>query len=136
MIRLIKQMIRFGIVGVFSTGLDMGLLYLFTEFFHIHYFLSAALSFSVSVIFNYSCSMAFVFTRAEGTHQGKEFFVFIFLCICGLLINQLLMWLLVEKLHIYYMVSKIFATAVVMVWNFVTRKIFIEKKPEGEETGV
>ena len=36
------------------------------------------------------------------------------------------MYLTVEKLGIYYMISKIFATGIVMVWNFITRKIFIE----------
>ncbi|MBD9085325.1 GtrA family protein, partial [bacterium] len=30
-------------------------------------------------------------------------------------------------LGIYYMISKIGATAIVMVYNFITRKIFVEK---------
>lgn len=38
------------------------------------------------------------------------------------------MWLGVSVLGIFYMVTKIFATAVVMVWNFVSRKIWLEKK--------
>ena len=31
-----------------------------------------------------------------------------------------------------YIIAKPFATGVVMVYNFITRKIFIEKKPEKE----
>ena len=43
-------------------------------------------------------------------------------------INQLLMWFCVDILGIFYMISKIGATAVVMVYNFVTRKMVLEKK--------
>jgi len=128
MMKLMKQILKFGIVGVCSTAIDMGLLYLFTEFFNIHYLVSAALSFSISLVFNYICSMAFVFARKEEASKGKEFILFVLLSVCGLLLNQFFLWLLVEQLSLHYMISKVFATGVVMVWNFVTRKIFIEKK--------
>ena len=48
--------------------------------------------------------------------------------IIGLGLNQLLMWLPVEKMEIYYMMAKIMVTVVVMVYNFITRKLFLEKK--------
>jgi putative flippase GtrA len=41
-------------------------------------------------------------------------------------INDLLMWLMVDSLYIDYRLSKIVVTVVVAVWNFVTRKIFLE----------
>ena len=48
----------------------------------------------------------------------------------GLVINQVMMWFLVEFLGILYFIAKIFATAVVMVYNFITRKIFLENNGE------
>ena len=45
----------------------------------------------------------------------------------GLGINQLIMWVSVEHMNIDYLLSKIGATAIVMVYNFITRKIFLEK---------
>ena len=51
----------------------------------------------------------------------------------GLGINQLIMYVGVEIFHIYYMFTKIFATAVVMVYNFITRKIFIEGKNDNSK---
>ena len=53
-----------------------------------------------------------------------EFMVF---SILGLLLTELLLWLFISKLSINEMVSKIISTAIVMVFNFVTRKIFLEK---------
>jgi len=39
------------------------------------------------------------------------------------------MYIMVDKMYIYYMFSKLFSTFIVMIWNFITRKIFIEKQP-------
>ena len=56
----------------------------------------------------------------------QDLTVFMVLSVIGLGINQLLMWIMVDKLQIFYMISKIGATAVVMVYNFITRKVFLE----------
>ena len=47
--------------------------------------------------------------------------------VIGLGINQLIMWAGVEMLALHYMLVKIGATAIVMVWNFITRKKFLEQ---------
>ena len=125
--RLIQQIFKFGVIGALAFLIDYGVLYVLTEYAGMYYLLSGAISFTVSVIFNYICSMKYVFSGKEGMSRRKEFIVFVVLSILGLLLNQLLMWLGVDLLHIYYMVTKIFATAIVMVYNFVTRKIFLEE---------
>lgn len=53
--------------------------------------------------------------------------VFIILSVIGLGINELIMWIAVDAFGIFYMLAKIGATAVVMVYNFITRKLFLEK---------
>ena len=125
--RLIQQIFKFGVIGALAFLIDYGVLYVLTEYAGMYYLLSGAISFTVSVIFNYICSMKYVFSGKEGMSRRKEFIVFVVLSILGLLLNQLLMWLGVDLLPIYYMVTKIFATAIVMVYNFVTRKIFLEE---------
>ena len=42
----------------------------------------------------------------------------------GLLLNQFIMWLGTEIMTAYYLWAKVF----VPIYNFVTRKIFLEKK--------
>lgn len=53
--------------------------------------------------------------------------IFAVLSIIGLGINQIVMYVMTDLWKVYYMISKLVATAIVMVWNFITRKIFIEK---------
>lgn len=124
--KLIAQFMKFGIVGVIAFVIDYGVMIFLTEVFCVPYLISTTISFVVSVIFNYFASMRFVFKRKDDMSRRREFIIFIVLSVCGLGINDLLMWLMVDSLYIDYRLSKIVVTVVVAVWNFVTRKIFLE----------
>ena len=126
--KLFSQIIKFGFVGRTAFVIDAGLLFLLTEFCGIHYLISGMISFTASVIYNYILSVKWVFDAKKDANKTQEFIVFIVLSVIGLGINQLFMWLFVDMMHIYYMLSKIIATVIVMVYNFITRKIFLEKK--------
>ena len=128
--KLIEQIMKFGIVGVLCFVIDYGLMIFMTEVFGISYLISSGISFSVSVIVNYKLSLKFVFKTDESRNKIIEFIIFVVLSVIGLGINQVLMWICVDKLHIFYMISKIGVTAVVMVYNFITRKLIIEKNME------
>lgn len=124
--KLIKQLFRFGIVGVIAFAIDYGLLYILTEKCGIYYLVSSLISFGVSVIFNYIASVIWVFDVDKEKSKVKNFIYFIGLSVVGLAINELIMWFGVDKIHIYYMLVKLFATAIVMIFNFITRKMFLE----------
>lgn len=125
--KLVEQILKFGIVGILATLLDFFLLFLLTEVAHIYYLVSSCISFLVSLVFNYFASMKYVFSGKEDMSKGKEFTIFVILSIIGLGINQLGMWFMVNIVHIFYMLSKIVVTAIVMMWNFVSRKILLEE---------
>lgn len=125
--KLIAQTIKFGLVGFLCFFIDYGIMVFLTEVAGVHYLLSSGISFTVSVIVNYILSLTYVFETEQG-NRVKEFVIFVVLSVIGLGINQLLMWFCVDILGIFYMISKIGATAVVMVYNFVTRKVVLEKK--------
>ena len=115
-----KEFIKFCIVGAKTFILDYGLLFFFTERLQINYLLSTALAFSIAVIVNYILCLLFVFTKSK--KGRKQFILFIYASLGGLLLNQLSMWFLVEKLSIYYMFAKIISTIIVTIWNYVTKK--------------
>ena len=124
--KLVKQIVKFGLVGGLAFIIDYALLFVLTEFLNVYYLISAVISFSVSVIFNYILSVKWVFDVKQ--KQGpKEVFIFIALSVVGLGINQLCMWLGVDIFNIHYMIVKLGATFIVMVYNFISRKIFVEK---------
>lgn len=130
--KLIKQLMKFGVVGIIAFAIDYGLMIILAEVFGVNYLASATISFVVSVVFNYAASMRYVFTHKEGMSKRREFIIFIVLSAMGLGINDLCMWVGTSLLSIDYRITKIVATAVVSAWNFVTRKKFLDG---GEEQG-
>ncbi len=124
--QLIAQFAKFGVVGFIAFFIDYGLLALLTEVFGVNYLISATISFTVSVIFNYVASMRYVFTHKEDMSRRREFIIFVVLSVIGLIINDVMMWAGVEFFGINYLLVKIVATVVVAIWNFVTRKIFLD----------
>ena len=121
------QLIKFAIVGVIAAVVDVGVLVILKELLSVNVLLSSAISFCVSVTVNYFLSMTFVFKRKN---QGriKEFILFVVLSIGGLCLNQLILWFGVKFTSVYYLIVKFFAMIIVPIYNFVTRKIFLEKK--------
>lgn len=126
--KLIEQIFKFGVVGVIAFVIDFGVMVLLTEAFGLNPVTSATVSFIVSVVFNYLASMRYVFRHREGMSRGREFAIFVVLSVIGLGINDALMWAGTELVALDYRLVKIGATAIVMVWNFVTRKVFLEDR--------
>ena len=117
--KLLQQIGRFAIVGFICFGIDYGLLILLTEVFYLNYLISNIIGFSASVIANYYLSTKYVFNAGSG-----QFLAFTALSVAGLGINEFIMYIS----PINYAITKFFATGVVMVFNFVTRKWLLEKK--------
>lgn len=124
--KLINQLLKFGIVGVICFGIDYGLMVFCTEVLGIQYLVSCGISFTVSVVVNYLLSMRYVFYSKDEMSKHREFIIFIVLSVVGLGLTELLMWMFVDFGDIYYMFSKIIVTAIVMMYNFITRKFFLE----------
>lgn len=122
---LIKQIFRFGIVGGIAFLIDYCFLFVFAKIIGINVLLSAAISFIISLTFNYFLSTKWVFNAKKQT--PKEVLIFIFLSVIGLGINEALIYFGTSIIKLDVMVVKLFATAIVMIYNFITRKLIIEK---------
>ena len=129
--KLIEQFLKFGVVGAIAFCIDYGVLMLLSQVLGWDPVLSAAISFCVSVIFNYLASMKYVFQRRDDMSRQREFVVFIALSVVGLGINELVMLAGTAALGtgaLAVTFTKLVATAVVMVWNFLSRKKWLEAK--------
>ena len=121
------QVLKFAVVGVIAAIVDVGVLVALKELLHFDVLISSAVSFCVSVTVNYLLSMTFVF---KGKNQSKlrEFIIFVCLSIGGLCLNQIILWIGVNFTSVYYLIVKFLAMVIVPIYNFVTRKIFLEEK--------
>lgn len=108
--------------------------------------IAAFFGFVISVIVNYLLSMKYVFVRKEDMDRRKEFIIFVILSAIGLVLNEAIIKISLDVVYENWVWlrnfagptlatagAKIVATGVVMVYNFVTRKIFLEQKDTPEE---
>lgn len=123
---LLVQIFKFGIVGAIATIIDFVFLYVFRELIGCSILVSNTLSFSISVIYNYIASIIFVFNVDKNKDSKIVFIKFIIFSIIGLFISNILMELFANIINLHYLIAKIISTLVVMVFNFITRKIFLE----------
>ena len=103
--KLLMQIIKFIIVGGIATVID------YVIFFILHELLG---------------SVKWVFEVDESKDKKQQFIIFIVFSILGLLINTGIVYLCTDIIKLYSLIGKVIATSIVMIFNFITRKIFLE----------
>lgn len=125
--KLVSQILKFGVVGGIAFIIDYIILIFCKELLNFNILISAAIAFTISVIYNYIASVKYVFNVDKNNSRRKNFTIFIILSIIGLIITEIIMNVGTNDLKINYLIVKIISTAIVMVFNFITRKILLEK---------
>lgn len=120
------QFIRYGFVSGAALVVDFGGMVLLKEAFHVNYLVAATISFTLGLIVNYLLSLIWVFEKSKYS-RGKEFSIFAAIGVCGLVINDIVIWLLTSKFGIFYVLSKLVATVLTFLWNFSARKFLLFK---------
>ena len=128
--KLFAQIMKFGIVGGIAFIIDYGVLIFCHEILKIPVLISTTIAFVISVIFNYILSVKWVFDVDSEKSKKKNFIIFIVFSVIGLILTDIIMWFGVDIIKISYLIVKIVATIIVMIFNFVTRKIFLEKRSQ------
>lgn len=77
---------------------------------------------------NYLPGMRHVFERGEGISRPRASAIFLAFSRTGLGFHQLLMHLGTAGLGIRYLLVKLVAAVIVMADNFITRKLFLERR--------
>ena len=117
----LKEVIRFAVNGGVSFVVDYGVMIALKEWCGWHYLWAAGVSFTLSVIVNYILCKCWVFEGAQ-RQSVKAMTLFIGSSVVGLGLNQMLMYGMVDFVKLNYMIAKIIATAIVMVWNYIMKR--------------
>ena len=149
--KLMEQIMKFGVVGVVCFLIDFAITMVVSTLLRTKAgmetgtaaLIGAFFGFTISVIINYILSMKYVFVRKEEMDRKKEFIIFTILSLIGLGIHEVIIMLCIDVIYgnwawlsgwlsptLATAGGKIFATGIVMVYNFITRKKFLEKKED------
>ena len=126
-VKLFIQIFKFVIVGGTATVLDWILYYILYNYLKINPLIANIISFSISTVYNYWASTKWVFEVNKDKSSKRLFIEFVLFSVIGLGLTELLLWIGIDLLSMNAMLIKIIATIIVMIFNFITRKIFLEK---------
>ena len=135
----LKEILKFAFTGGVCFVIEYAALILLKELLHIPVVAATPIAFLISVVFNYLLCVKWVFSGAqEGSKKAQ--LGFLITSVMGLLLNWVIMWALTslfgEDALLFalfgieikvYMLNKVIATALVMVWNYFTKRYVLKK---------
>jgi putative flippase GtrA len=119
------QLFRYTFVGGLAFIVDFLALFLLEQYAGLHYLVANLIAFTLGLTTNYALSVLWVFDRRVLENKYAEFVIFALLGVMGLGLNEVVLYLFTGLFGLYYLVSKVIATGVTFVWNFVSRKVLL-----------
>ncbi|MDR0824721.1 MAG: GtrA family protein [Prevotella sp.] len=143
----VKQLIKYGMVGMVGLVIDMGIYYLLVSAFAVHYpfsshisailggkmsigmldiLISNIISQTLAVINNFILNSYFTFKVTD--NKLKRFASFASIAIMGMVISSMLLTLFIGIMKIDDLIAKAFAICIVAAIQFVINKFFTFKQ--------
>lgn len=122
-LRLMIQFMCYAVVGGLAFVVDFGLL---SAVLYVggHYLLATLIGFIGGLITNYLLCILWVW-RGTQARTARDVLVFSLIGVGGLMLTALLMWVSVGLMALDPQISKLFIAALVLIWNFGLRRLFV-----------
>ncbi len=129
--KFLTKLAKFGIAGVLTTVIDWVIFFSLCELLHFDWVVSQLFAFVASTIVGYFINTKWVFDTTKNKTRRRlvtEFFIFNFI---ALIMTEVMLYLF-DKWQMNIVLAKVITTTVTMIFNYVTRKWFLEgwKTPE------
>jgi putative flippase GtrA len=113
----IWKFLKFCIVGFSGMIVDFGITWLLKEKVKVNKYIANSTGFILAASSNYLFNRFWTF-HSVNPRIVSEYGSFILISSVGLAINNLIIFLLNEKMKLNFYLSKLFAIGVVTIWNF------------------
>lgn len=136
----LKEVFRFIITGGVSFLVEFIALVFFRDTIGFATLIATPLAFLISVFVNYILCVRWVFIGAK-EQKATAKAGFLITSLIGLILNEFLMWLfgmlfgeddVILKIFSFvitmYMINKVLATLIVMIWNYFTKRFILNNK--------
>jgi len=122
-LEILKQFLRFNVVGVLNTALTYGI-YSGLVALGLHHLAAVGVEYVFGIVFSYLMNKRFTFT-VRGRAGSRMFLRMIVAYVPMLLLNALLLWLLVDRLHWNKYAGQAVALSFVSALSFTAQRRFV-----------
>jgi dolichyl-phosphate beta-glucosyltransferase len=115
--------LRYSIVGVLGTAIDVGSLYVFVNFLNIPIMFATGIAFLLAVTNNFFLNKTWTFKHPSKNYR-KLYIKFLSIALVGLSLTLSSMYILVYPLAMNYIIAKLLTSLIVLTWNFLGNKLW------------
>ena len=123
---IVIQLALYLVVGGLSSIVDVGGFWILLRL-GAPIMAATIASFIAATLLNYVLSYTLAFTRGRYS-RGAEIVRFWLVSLAGLTINASAVWVLTQAVHLPPLMAKLAAVLLVLVWNFLGRRLFVFHK--------
>ena len=120
---MLIQFIKFCVVGASGMAVDFGITFLGKEKLRLNKYVANSLGFISAASTNYVLNRLWTF-HSRDPQVAQQYMQFIGISAIGLLINNLIIYLLNDRARVGFYLSKLIAIGVVTLWNFFMNYFF------------
>ncbi len=114
---IIAKFVKFCVVGFSGMIVDFGVTWILKEKLKANKYFANSTGFVLAASTNYLLNRIWTF-ESHNKQIATEYFSFFAIALVGLGLNNLIIWLLSDKMKLNFYIAKVFATGVVTLWNF------------------
>jgi putative flippase GtrA len=118
--------VSFGLVGCSGIVIDFSVTWLLKEKANLNKYIASSAGFCMAVVTNYLLNKQFTFHNSVG-QPATQFIKFAAVSIAGLLLSNVLLWLLQKKTSFNFYISKMLVIGIVFFWNYTANAFFTFK---------
>ena len=111
------QFIKFCVVGGTGVVVDFGITFLFKEKLKLNKYIANSLGFMAAASTNYLLNRWWTF-RSHDPEVAQQYVQFVGISAIGLILNNIIIYLLNDKARLNFNLSKLIAIGLVTLWNF------------------
>ena len=111
------QFIKFCVVGGTGVVVDFGITFLFKEKLTLNKYIANSLGFMAAASTNYLLNRWWTF-RSHDPEVAQQYVQFVGISAIGLILNNIIIYLLNDKARLNFYLSKLIAIGLVTLWNF------------------
>lgn len=121
--QIIIQFLKFSIVGFSGVVIDFGVTWVLKEKLYVNKYIANSTGFVLAATSNFILNKIWTF---DSTDNGvsTEYLLFFSIALFGLVLNNLIVYLLSDKLKFNFYISKGIAIVIVAFWNFFMNYLF------------
>ena len=111
------QFIKFCVGGGTGVVVDFGITFLFKEKLKLNKYIANSLGFMAAASTNYLLNRWWTF-RSHDPEVAQQYVQFVGISAIGLILNNIIIYLLNDKARLNFYLSKLIAIGLVTLWNF------------------